>query len=152
MFTKTLFVCFFLTLHNEDLSLSCRWMDHKFRQFSKSSLDLLDMMPMDQLGFIVQTLEEIIDLFNEDLDHVTWEESRLDNFLNVLSQQMDGMRSCIVTQKKKSKKLHMYFKRLSRQVLERMDHSAEAWEQIRKEIRKHLCRVDLLVSATLNNN
>ncbi|XP_071781285.1 interferon phi 4 [Centroberyx gerrardi] len=173
MFSKTFFVCFFLTLHSEGLSMMCRWMDHKFGQHSESSLALLRVMggsfTMDttevpfpdnlytqastassahQLDFMVQTLEEMAGLFEEDQQAVSWEESSVDDFLNVVAQQAEGLRSCMVSQKK-SNKLHMYFKRLSH-VLKRKGHSAEAWELIRKEIRMHLLKIDLLASSAFN--
>ncbi|XP_044034555.1 interferon a3-like isoform X2 [Siniperca chuatsi] len=166
-------------------SLSCRWMDHKFKQHSENSLDLLDKMANnstnstedaevkhtaafpndlysqastasaeDKLGFIGQVLEETAALFEEDHSSASWEENTVENFVNVVTQQADGLRSCIGSHghKKKNKKLHMYFKRLSRHVLQEMGHSAEAWELIRQEIKEHLMRADLLVSSLLTTN
>ncbi|XP_034564296.1 interferon phi 4 isoform X1 [Notolabrus celidotus] len=44
MLSRILSVCVFLGVFSAGSSLSCRWMDHKFRQFSKDSFDLLDTM------------------------------------------------------------------------------------------------------------
>ncbi|XP_038592064.1 interferon a3-like [Micropterus salmoides] len=118
-----------------------------YSQASKASAE-------EKLGFTVQILEEAAALFEEDHSSASWEERTLEDFLNVVTQQADGLRSCIGSHghKKKNKKLHMYFKRLSRHVLEQMGHGAEAWELVRKEIRDHLTRADLLVSSLLTTN
>ncbi|CAB1444634.1 unnamed protein product [Pleuronectes platessa] len=162
-------------------ALSCRWMDHKFKQLSENSLDLLEMMAHnstnstedvevsfpedlysqtskaaaeDKLALTVQVLEEVVLLFEEDHSAASWDERRLEDFLNVMSRQAVGLRSCIVSEshKRKNKKLRMYFKRLSRHVLHQLDYSAESWELIRKEIKGHLMRSDLLLSSLLADN
>ncbi|XP_069370718.1 interferon a3-like [Paralichthys olivaceus] len=184
MLNRIFFVCLCLCLYSAGSAMSCRWMDHKFRQYSKNSLDLLDMMAHnsinttedaeveetvalpehlysqvsnasaeDRLGFTVQVLKEVAALFEEDSSSASWEEKQMDDFLNIVTQQADGLRSCIVSHSHmKNKKLHMYFKRLSRHVLKQMDYSAESWELIRKEIKNHLMRSDLLISSLLTIN
>ncbi|XP_035469301.1 interferon a3-like [Scophthalmus maximus] len=180
-----LFVCLCLGLYSAGSALSCRWMDHKFRQYSENSLDLLRTMAHnstnsteeaeveetvafpndlysqaskasaeDRLGFTVQVLDEVVVLFEEDHSSASWEERGVENFLNVVTQLADGLRSCLKSHshKKKSKKLQMYFKRLSRHILERMNHSAESWELIRMEIQSHLLRTVPLVSSLLTPN
>uniref|UniRef100_A0A4W6F3I2 Uncharacterized protein n=1 Tax=Lates calcarifer TaxID=8187 RepID=A0A4W6F3I2_LATCA len=107
---KILFVCLFLALYSAGSSLSCRWMDHKFRQYSENSLDLLDTMVMedtvafpndlysqaeDKLGFTVQVLEEMAVLFEEDHSAASWEESTVKDFVNIVTQQADGLHSCV---------------------------------------------------------
>ncbi|XP_054455170.1 interferon a3-like [Anoplopoma fimbria] len=180
MFTRILLVCLSLSLYSSGSSLSCRWMDHKFRQHSKNSLDLIETMAHnstnttehaevnfpndlysqasrssaeDKLSFTVHILEEMAALFEEDHSNASWEESTVDHFLILVTQQADGLHSCITSHghKKKNKKLHMYFKRLSRHVLEQMGHSAESWELIRKQMKTHLTRADQLVSSLLTN-
>ncbi|KAF7657417.1 hypothetical protein LDENG_00026860 [Lucifuga dentata] len=76
----------------------------------------------DQLKFIVQVLEEMTDLFEQDWSSVSWEENTVENFLNIVNQQVDGLHAC--------------------------SHSAEAWELIRKELRIHLERVHMLAAST----
>uniref|UniRef100_A0A8D3C6U8 Interferon a3-like n=1 Tax=Scophthalmus maximus TaxID=52904 RepID=A0A8D3C6U8_SCOMX len=167
-------------LHVAGSALSCRWMDHKFRQYSENSLDLLRTMAHnstnsteeaeveetvafpndlysqaskasaeDRLGFTVQVLDEVVVLFEEDHSSASWEERGVENFLNVVTQLADGLRSCVRSHshKKKSKKLQMYFKRLSRHILD-----AESWELIRMEIQSHLLRTVPLVSSLLTPN
>ncbi|KAK2820658.1 hypothetical protein Q5P01_023617 [Channa striata] len=184
MLNRIFFVCLFLALSSAAPSLSCRWMDHKFRQFSKNSLDLIDTMasnstnttaddeedvtvtfPDDlysqaskasddqKLAFTVQVLKEVVVLFEEDHSSASWPESTVENFLNIMTRQADGLHSCIRSHShKKNKKLHMYFKRLSHHVLKNKGHSAEAWELIRKEITNHVMRTDQLVSSLLTTN
>ncbi|GLD60079.1 QKW90613.1 interferon a [Lates japonicus] len=114
MLNRILFVCLFLALYSAGSSLSCRWMDHKFRQYSENSLDLLDTMvnnstnteffevetvaflmictaasrasAEDKLGFTVEVLEEMAVLFEED-PGASWEESTVKDFVSVVTQQ-----------------------------------------------------------------
>ncbi|KAI9541156.1 hypothetical protein NQZ68_032939 [Dissostichus eleginoides] len=179
MLNGIFFVCLSLSLWTAGSSLSCRWMQHKFQQFSKNSLDLIDSMANnstnttvdagvgfpnhlynqaskasaeDKLSFTVQILEEMVVLFEEDNSKASWEEIREENFLQVVTQVADGLRSCIGSHShRKNKKIQMYFKRLSSHVLEQMDNSAEAWELIRKEMKTHLVKADLLCSSLLTN-
>ncbi|XP_071319422.1 interferon a3-like isoform X1 [Trachinotus anak] len=215
MLTRTFFVCLFVGLYSAGSSLSCRWMDHKFRQYSENSLALVETMVSellcslfkvtelsqlcllqymmcvfvcvmqvsnstnstegevqdtvafpndlysqaskasaeDKVVFTVQALDEMAALFEEDYSSASFEEKTVKDFLSVVTQQADGLRSCIESHShnKKNKKLHMYFKRLSSHVLKGMRHSAESWELIRKEIKTHLMRADQLVSSLLTN-
>nr|XP_046234040.1 interferon a3-like [Scatophagus argus] len=163
-------------------SLSCRWMDHKFKEYSESCLDLLSVMgnnstnstedaevqdavafPDDlynqasqasaegKLAFAVQVLDETAGLFEEDHSSASWEENTADDFVNVLTKQADELRSCVSISADWNKKLHMYFKRLS-SLVKRMDHSADVWEVVRKQIKSHLMSTDLLVSSLLPTN
>uniref|UniRef100_A0A8C3G0H9 Interferon a3-like n=1 Tax=Cyclopterus lumpus TaxID=8103 RepID=A0A8C3G0H9_CYCLU len=166
MLRRMLLVFVSLSVFSSASSLSCRWMHHKFRQHSNNSLDLIERMchesaPVvfelifffqaeDKLRFTVQILEEMAALFEEDHSNASWEENTVDHFLIVVTQQADGLHSCSHGHKKKNKKLHMYFKRLSH-ILEQMGHSAESWELIRKEMKTHLMRADQLASSLLTN-
>ncbi|XP_062331299.1 interferon a3-like [Osmerus eperlanus] len=162
--------CLLVCLCSQSLSLKCRWLDQKFKETNAICLGLLHIMGGDfteemrnipafpeglytqtsnaagddKAWFMLQVLEEILELFNEDLDSVTWEEIRLEHFLSVLDTQKEGLKSCIVTKKKKSKKLQMYFKRLENHILKEMGYSAKAWELIRKVVRRHLNRLDVI--------
>nr|AGL21770.1 interferon [Epinephelus coioides] len=169
MLSRILLVLLSLSLYSAGSSLSCRWVDHKFRQHSEASLALLDTMANedaevdntvsfpnhlysqaskasaeDKVAFTVQILEEMVALLEGGYSSASWEENTEENFLSVVSRQAVGLRSCTVHHKE-SKKLHMYFKRLSSHVLEQMGHSAEAWELIRREMKSHLKRVDQLL-------
>ncbi|KAM8836931.1 interferon a3-like [Spinachia spinachia] len=117
-----------------------------YSQAAKASAD-------DKLRFSVQVLEEMVALFEEDHSNASWEEQTVEHFLIVVTQQADGLHSCIRSHghKKKNKKLQMYFKRLSRRVLEQMGHSAESWELIRREMEAHLMKTDQLVLSLLSS-
>ncbi|XP_062298759.1 interferon a3-like [Scomber scombrus] len=185
MMNRIFLSCLLLSLYSAGSSLSCRWLDHKFRQYNQRSSDLLDIMvnnstnttedaelevafPHDlytqaskasageRLGFIVQSLEQMALLFEEAHNSTSWQEKTVEDFVNVVSRQADGLRSCpilrnIGSHNHKNKKLRMYFKRLSGHI-ERMDHSAEVWELIRKEIKVHLFRLNQLASSLLTKN
>ncbi|XP_071318453.1 interferon a3-like isoform X1 [Trachinotus anak] len=226
MLTRTFFVCLFVGLYSAGSSLSCRWMDHKFRQYSENSLALVETMVSellcslfkvtelsqlcllqymmcvfvcvmqvsnstnstegevqdtvafpndlysqaskasaeDKVVFTVQALDEMAALFEEDYSSASFEEKTVKDFLSVVTQQADGLRSCVSIEKQssdeknknkkneeKKKTLHTYFKILSSHVLKRMRHSAKSWELIRKEIKTHLMRADQLVSSLLTN-
>ncbi|XP_053197465.1 interferon a3-like [Scomber japonicus] len=180
MMNRIFLSCLLLSLYSAGSSLSCRWLDHKFRQYNQRSSELLDTMvnnstnttedaelevafPHDlytqaskasageRLGFIVQTLDQMALLFQEDHNSTSWEENTVDDFVNVVSEQADGLRSCIGRHNHKNKKLRMYFKRLSGHI-GRMGHSAEVWVLIRKEMKVHLFRVNQLASSLITKN
>ncbi|XP_036937178.1 interferon a3-like [Acanthopagrus latus] len=184
MLSRILLVCLSLSVNSAASSLSCRWItDEKFRQHSENYLQLLDTMANnstnsteddevkntfpehlysqaskasaeDKLAFTAQVLNETSVLFEEDHSSASWEENTVENFVIVVTQQADELRSCIGSHghKKKNKKLHMYFQRLSSHVLQRMGHSAEAWELIRKEVQFHLMRANQLVTSATRTN
>nr|CAT03224.1 interferon [Sparus aurata] len=184
MLNRIFFVCLSLSLYSAGSSLSCRWItDGKFRQHSENYLELLDTMANnstnsteddevkntfpdhlysqaskasaeDKLAFTAQVLNETSVLFEEDHSSASWEENTVENFVNVVTQQADELRSCIGSHghKKKNKKPHMYFQRLSSHVLKRMGHSAEAWELIRGEVKVHLMRANQLVTSATRTN
>uniref|UniRef100_A0A3Q1AJT4 Uncharacterized protein n=1 Tax=Amphiprion ocellaris TaxID=80972 RepID=A0A3Q1AJT4_AMPOC len=170
MLSRTFSVLLLVALVASGWSLSCRWMEEKFRQHSEDLLELLHTMvndntvifpnklynqksnasDEDKVAFMVQILQEAAALFEEDHSSASWEESTVENFLNLLNKQADELSSC-VSLTNKNTKLHMYFKRLSVQVLKKMGHSAEAWELIRTEMELHLLRVhQLLIFLPVN--
>ncbi|XP_038152803.1 interferon a3-like [Cyprinodon tularosa] len=185
MLNRIFLACVFLALYCACSPLSCRWMDQKFRQHSQNSLDLLDGMVNNstnstqdeeqsavafphhlyshvskasaegKLAFTVHILREISALFEDDYSSSSWQETTVENFLNVVNKQADELQSCIKghahMKKKHNTKLHIYFQRLSHDILKKMGHSAEAWELIRREIKVHLMKVDHLVSTVLSS-
>lgn len=44
MLSRIFFACLLLGLYSSGSSLSCRWMSHKFRQYSEISMALIDSM------------------------------------------------------------------------------------------------------------
>uniref|UniRef100_A0A7N8XHS0 Uncharacterized protein n=1 Tax=Mastacembelus armatus TaxID=205130 RepID=A0A7N8XHS0_9TELE len=172
MLSRVFFVCLFLGLYSAGSSLSCRWMDHKFGQYSKNYLDLLNTMANnstnrteeaevdtvafpsdlysqaakasaeDKLGFTVQILEEVALLFEKDHSSASWDSSTVENFLNIVTMQANSLHSCVSLSHKKKNKKLHMY---FKRLL------AEAWELIRKEIQTHLMRTDLLVSSLQTN-
>ncbi|XP_036937177.1 interferon a3-like isoform X1 [Acanthopagrus latus] len=135
------------TNSTEDDEVKNTFPEHLYSQASKASAE-------DKLAFTAQVLNETSVLFEEDHSSASWEENTVENFVIVVTQQADELRSCIGSHghKKKNKKLHMYFQRLSSHVLQRMGHSAEAWELIRKEVQFHLMRANQLVTSATRTN
>ncbi|XP_061564235.1 interferon a3-like [Cololabis saira] len=125
MLTRVFCALLLLCLYSSGSSLSCRWIDHKFRDYSENSLDLLEMMvnnstnttedaeentvafphhlynqtsaasAEDKVAFTVQVLREVCALFEEDDSSSSWQERTLENFLNVVNRQADQLHSCI---------------------------------------------------------
>uniref|UniRef100_A0A3Q4I549 Uncharacterized protein n=1 Tax=Neolamprologus brichardi TaxID=32507 RepID=A0A3Q4I549_NEOBR len=97
MMNRILFACLFLALSTAGSSLSCRWMDHKFRQHNEETLNLLDTMVSDEdkLAFTVQILEEVAALFEEDHSSASWEDSEVRNLLNIVNKQAEELHSCV---------------------------------------------------------
>ncbi|XP_054608977.1 interferon a3-like [Dunckerocampus dactyliophorus] len=107
----------------------------------------------DRLALVVQILQEVGDLFDQkNTSSSAWDERTLDSFLNIIHEEKSGLQSCLdrthgKTQngKGKNRKLCSYFTRLSRSVLKGKQHSAEAWEMIRKEVQMHLFQASRLI-------
>ncbi|KAM9837896.1 interferon phi 4 [Aulostomus maculatus] len=173
MLNKTLLACVLLGLCGAASSLRCRWINHKFTQYSRTSLSLLEAMANnstntteedtvtfpkelfsqaseapagDRLSFVVQLLEEVSELFQEDHSSAPWEKTTVDDFLNIVNQQADGLRPCTQSHKN-NKKLQMFFQRLSRHVLVAKGRSADAWELIRKGVKLLLFRAQRLIAS-----
>eukprot|EP00064_Thunnus_orientalis_P016223 superscaffoldBa00003166_g16287 len=102
----------------EDAELEVAFPHDLYTQASKASVG-------ERLGFIVQILEQTAALFEESHNSTSWEEKTVEDFLNVVTQQADGLRSCNGSHShKKNKKLQMYFKRLSGHILGRMANNS----------------------------
>ncbi|CDQ88876.1 unnamed protein product [Oncorhynchus mykiss] len=86
---------------------------------------------------------------------VTWNKKNLDDFLKILERQFETLNSCVILfhfvrhvspAMKPERRLKRYFKKLNRKVLRKMNYSAQAWELIRKEMKRHLQILDILVA------
>ncbi|XP_034151278.1 interferon a3 [Esox lucius] len=100
-----------------------------------------------QVRFLNETIHEIIKLFDENMDAVTWEEKKLDDFLILLHRQFQKLKSCVSPAKKAEGRLESFFKKLNKKVLKEMNYSAQAWELIRKETKYVLEKLYLLVAT-----
>ncbi|XP_030610908.1 interferon a3-like [Archocentrus centrarchus] len=139
MIQRSFFACLFLCMCSSGSSLRCRWINHKFRQHSEETLNLLDMMitstaedaeiedtvhfpnhlyhqastatAEEKLAFTAQILEEVAALFEEDHSSASWEESTVRNFLNIVNKQAEELRSCFGSHSHGTKKSEqLYFK------------------------------------------
>ncbi|XP_041939167.1 interferon a3-like isoform X1 [Alosa sapidissima] len=165
-------VCTFLVLILH-LTQGCPWMQHKFPQYSRNYLTLLEEMgekitednvglnfpdelyrlarksqPERIIWFIAQVLDEVSLLLDENVTAVAWDQKKLKDFMSTLDTQLVATQSC-VSKTKGNKRLHLYFKKLRNETLGKMEDKAKAWELIRKEVHRHLTKVDLLASTRL---
>uniref|UniRef100_A0A8C6SQA2 Uncharacterized protein n=1 Tax=Neogobius melanostomus TaxID=47308 RepID=A0A8C6SQA2_9GOBI len=176
MLNRILLVCLLFA----GSSLTCKWMDTNFKRYTEGALALLKTMKMnstnstddvelpdaaafpnelyrhaskrsEKRSFAAHVLDEIVVLFGEDQTHASWSARTGEDFLNVITQQADGVASCvsITSHKKSHRKMSMYFKRLALHVLEEMEHSADAWELIREQVRLHIYRAQRLRVSSL---
>ncbi|XP_076155012.1 interferon a3-like [Alosa pseudoharengus] len=67
----------------------------------------------------------------------------------VVSKTKGNERLQVVSKTKGNEKLHLYFENLRNETLGTMEDKAKAWELIRKEVHRHLTKVDLLASTRL---
>ncbi|KAJ7992165.1 hypothetical protein DPEC_G00275700 [Dallia pectoralis] len=148
----------------------CEWIRHQFGTLSGLYLTQLDEMGgnitqqevpvvfpeflyertndtqyVDQVRFLNETIHEITELFDENMDAVTWDKKKLGDFLILLHRQFTNLKSCVLPARRPDKTLKHYFKELKK-VLRKMNYSAQAWELIRKETKYHLQKLDLLVA------
>uniref|UniRef100_A0A665WE14 Interferon a3-like n=1 Tax=Echeneis naucrates TaxID=173247 RepID=A0A665WE14_ECHNA len=98
----------------------------------------------DKIGFVVQTLDEVVELFEEDHSSASWEDKPLRDLLNIVTQQAEGLRSCVICfsvyQTNYSlKDLWIFLMTMSLCL-------------IRREIKAHLMRADQLLSPLLHAN
>nr|AMT92192.1 interferon 4 [Ctenopharyngodon idella] len=138
--------------------LSCRWIKHKFQHHHGISLDLIktmgekihndheDINPIPyeminnhrkaetekQILFVIQALVEIAGLFDDAV--VPWDSTKLDDFLNIVHTQIDGLRSCGEYKMKRNKKLHLYFERLRQMTELNKEDGGKSWEIVRKRV------------------
>uniref|UniRef100_A0A673M5X1 Interferon a3-like n=2 Tax=Sinocyclocheilus rhinocerous TaxID=307959 RepID=A0A673M5X1_9TELE len=151
-------LCLLLSACSFSSVLSCRWIKHKFQHHHGVSLDLIRKMgekihnghedinpipyelinnhrraePEKQILFVIQALMEITVLFDDAV--VPWDAKKREDFLNVMHEEIDGLRSCGAYKMKRNKKLHLYFERL-RHVTEMKTEDRDAsWEIVRKRV------------------
>ncbi|XP_014059915.1 interferon a3 isoform X2 [Salmo salar] len=170
MYTMQSWTCLFLILCSmQSVCHCCEWIRHHFGHLSSEYLSQLDQMggditkqnaPVlfptslyrhiddaefeDKVRFLNETIYQIIKLFDGNMKSVTWDKKNLDDFLNILERQFENLNSCVSPAMKPESRLKRYFRKLNRKVLRKINYSAEAWELIRKETKRHLQRLDIL--------
>ncbi|XP_061667091.1 interferon phi 4 [Syngnathoides biaculeatus] len=173
-------IAFVLWSSNAADASGCPWVRNEYYKYSEEAIKLLQKMVVQNMGdletpvafpdklykraanesaffrlsFEAQVLEEVANLFDNNHASLALDEVKLDHFLNMIHQQIDGLRSCVyiphqfktyyfyiqITNKKPrfNTKLHKYFQRLSQEVLEQEKFSARSWEMIRSEAIMHI--------------
>ncbi|XP_029997028.1 interferon a3-like [Sphaeramia orbicularis] len=101
-----------------------------------------------QVVFIRDSLEHILRLYDHgNRSSVTWDTVNTEHFLLCLRSQIDKLNGCVLTSNRTNHSLRKYYKRLSKEVLDRTGSSAESWELIRKNTKEHLEQLHLLVNS-----
>uniref|UniRef100_A0A4W4FEU6 Uncharacterized protein n=1 Tax=Electrophorus electricus TaxID=8005 RepID=A0A4W4FEU6_ELEEL len=161
MNAKHMWICLFLVFYSaQSPCTACTWITSgEYRIKSKESLSQLQEMggefsqvyitfPFkvyatimttkadDQVKFLAEVTEQISELFNADLDAVKWKEQALDHFLSILKgRQLKELKNCVSVQKE-------YYS----PTCPCRNYSADSWEQIRRLVRSHLMRMDIIAS------
>nr|ALC74494.1 type-I interferon [Labeo bata] len=109
----------------------------------------------DKVKFLVLTLEHIINLMDdtEHMDLVKWNPKTVEYFLKVLHRRSSELKECEdqyqQSPHKESYKLKIkrHFRTL-RKILKKERYSAQAWEKIRRAVKTHLQRMDIIAIST----
>ncbi|XP_051523389.1 interferon a3-like [Myxocyprinus asiaticus] len=159
MFRHLVHLCLFLSVCRISSVMSCRWIKRKFQHHHGVSLDLIGNMgekitenqahinpipyeminnhrsaePEKQILFAIQILVEITGLF-EDAEDAPWDDKKMEDFLNVVHEEINGLRSCGDFKIKRNKKLHLYFERLIRMTQLKTENVGKSWEIVRKRV------------------
>uniref|UniRef100_A0A4W5JYI2 Interferon a3-like n=1 Tax=Hucho hucho TaxID=62062 RepID=A0A4W5JYI2_9TELE len=164
MYTMQSWTCIFLIVCSmQSVCHCCDWIRHHYGHLSAEYLSLLDQMggditkqnaPVffptslyrhiddaefeDKVRFLNETIFEITKLFDGNMKSVTWDKKNLDDFLNILERQFENLNSCVSNGKVHPTNISMF--------LCFQNYSAQAWELIRKETKRHLQRLDILAA------
>ncbi|XP_068192397.1 interferon a3-like [Antennarius striatus] len=151
-------------------ALCCDWLRH-YRHLSNTTRSLLNVMggqlteeacPVyfpnklysnirtaeveSQLVFIRDSLQLILDLYHHDnLSSSTWDADLTEHFLKSVERQLDGVNTCVSTHRAPDRGLRRYYRTL-RRTLHRTGSGNASWELIRKETKRHLDQLELLVA------
>nr|AKM15287.1 interferon a [Mylopharyngodon piceus] len=145
-------------ISNESLSL-LKEMGGKYPEDTKVSFpgrlyNMIDNAKVeDQVKFLVLTLDHIIRLMDarEHMNSVQWNLQTVEHFLTVLNRQSSDLKECVARYHKPSHKesyeikINRHFKILKKN-LKKKEYSAQAWEQIRRAVKHHLQRMDIIAS------
>ncbi|XDV13500.1 hypothetical protein PO909_001892, partial [Leuciscus waleckii] len=110
----------------------------------------------NQLKFLVLTLEHIIRLMESresSMNAVQWNQNTLQHFLAGLSRQSSELKECVAQypSRKESyeRKIKSHFRKLDK-ILKKEKYSAQAWEKIRRAVKHHLQRMDIIASNAMS--
>ncbi|KAG7459661.1 hypothetical protein MATL_G00213050 [Megalops atlanticus] len=121
-------------------SCACPVPNPLYRRVSKAQVE-------DKITFLSETFDQIIKLFNGNLDAMAWNKQKLDHFLAVLDRQSRELKTCVPSSRKYEKRLTRYFSKLKKDVLKQRNFDSPSWELVRKEVRRHLQRLDLISAS-----
>ncbi|XP_061081160.1 interferon a3-like [Conger conger] len=166
------FLYLFIIYSAQNFCEGCDWIQRGFRRVGGESLSLLsemggditdDMVPVpfpknlyrsiqnaemdDKVKFLHESIDQIMELFDGNLDAVTWNKLKVEHFLTLLDRQSRELQKCVSSASKYERRLNQYFRKLKRNVLKQRKYDTHSWELIRKEVRRHLQRLDLISAA-----
>uniref|UniRef100_A0AAY5EPQ3 Uncharacterized protein n=1 Tax=Electrophorus electricus TaxID=8005 RepID=A0AAY5EPQ3_ELEEL len=168
MNAKHMWICLFLVFYSaQSPCTACTWITSQYRILSRECLSQLQKMVIknpkkserifhnfkkfkteNQVRFLAEVTEQITELFNVNLDSAKWDSGALDNFLNILNTRMlNELKNCVSTKEQRhtNMTLKKHFRKLKR-ILKKANYSADSWEQIRRLVRNHLTRMDIIAS------
>ncbi|XP_031681822.1 interferon a3-like [Oncorhynchus kisutch] len=141
----------------------CDWIRHHYGHLNAEFLSLLDLIVSYQhtpilfiifflhvhvefevkVRFLNETIYQITKLFdgNHNIKGGTRDKKNLDDFLNILERQFENLNFCVSPAKKPERRLKHYFKKL----IFFFNYSPQSWELIRKETKRHLQRLDMII-------
>uniref|UniRef100_A0A3Q1IY77 Uncharacterized protein n=1 Tax=Anabas testudineus TaxID=64144 RepID=A0A3Q1IY77_ANATE len=150
-------------------ALCCNWLKH-YHHHSNNSLTLIRLMGgplMDvmspvpfpykfykdirntnetQLVFVRDSLKHIFELYHRgNLSSVAWDTNHTHPFLQSIHRQTDELSQCVSHTQRADRRLRKYYRRLAKKTLYHTGWSSGSWELIRKETKRHLDHLDLLV-------
>ncbi|KAM4605269.1 interferon a3-like [Polymixia lowei] len=101
-----------------------------------------------RIVFIRDSLKLIMDLYRHgDMSTVTWDTNKFEQFMVTMHRQMDELNNCVSTTSKADRRLTRYYRKL-RRTLYKEGSSSVSLELIRKETKRHLQMLDLLMVNT----
>ncbi|KAI2666459.1 Interferon a3 [Labeo rohita] len=167
-----IFVIFF-TLQSQ--CSACKWLD-RYSTLAKESLNLLEEMggqypenvrvPFpgslynlteqaeveDKVKFLILTSDHIISLMDATKHSVEWNTRTLQYFLKVLHRQSTELKECEDPYQKRpykesyKKRINRHFRTL-RKILKKEKYSAQAWQKIRRAVKTHLQRMNIIANS-----
>lgn len=107
----------------------------------------------DQVKFLVLTLDHIISIMeaSEHMNSQQWNTKTVKYFLKVLHRQSSELKECVSQYQKDTQKksyeirINRHFRDLKK-ILKKEKYSAQAWEKIRRAVRSHLQRMDIIAA------
>uniref|UniRef100_A0A8C9S861 Uncharacterized protein n=1 Tax=Scleropages formosus TaxID=113540 RepID=A0A8C9S861_SCLFO len=136
------------------------WIQHRYGILSRETLSYLDSMggeysnatvpvpfpssiyktariapvghSIERLSFLSEMIHKIKKLFNDNLEAVTWKRAELERFQDALYRQSHELHACV----------SHALEKLNPVIFQ--NYSSHSWELIRKVVRQHLQRLELL--------